>query len=666
MIRFLQTPGPLKKILLGGLLTIICVFMVITLVPGFGNSSFFGTDTPTRGIVASVDGNDVTSLEVQKTAKSMVERQFPRGGPQAAMLVSFFAGQAAQQLINEQVILAEAHRLGLRATDADVRDELQHGMYSQVFFPGGNFIGQDEYEQKLQENNLTIPQFENDIKNQVLFEKVRNLVGGTATVTDAEIRDRFEKENTKVKFDYAVLKKDDLLKTINPTEAELKAFYEKNKANYNNSIPEKRKISYVVVDTSKVQAQTQISPDDLKSYYTQHQDEYRVPDQVNVRHILIKTPLPGADGKVDQKAVDAAKQRAEDLLKQLKSGAKFEDLANKYSDDKDSAKNGGSLGWIQRGRFGSADEDKIVFALAKGATSDVISTTSGFDIVRVDDKQDAHLKTLDEVKSQIEPILKQQKASQQAEAIANTLTSQARSQGLDKAAASKNFEVVNTDFVARGDSLPGVGTAPQLMDAIFSASEKAPPDEAAIPQGFAIYQVLAIKPPATPTFDEIHTRVEKEFKDERSETLLTQKTQELADRAKAEHDLKKAAKELGATVKTSELVLPDGQVPDVGSMSGPASVAFTMKPGDISGPIEAANSGVVLSVLEKQEPNQQDFATKRDEIRNALMQQRQQEAFGLFVDNVRQQMEKSGKIKINQEELKSLTKQQSSEGDEGE
>src|SRR5262249_40470714 len=155
---------------------------------------------------------------------------------------------------------------------------------------------------------------------------------------------------------------------INPTEAELKAFYDKNKANYNNSIPEKRKISYVVVDTSKVQAQTQISPDDLKSYYTQHQDEYRVPDQVNVRHILIKTPLPGADGKVDQKAVDAAKQKAGDLLKQLKSGAKFEDLANKYSDDKDSAKNGGSLGWIQRGRFGSADEDKIVFALAKGAT----------------------------------------------------------------------------------------------------------------------------------------------------------------------------------------------------------------------------------------------------------------------------------------------------------
>src|SRR5581483_7643767 len=82
MIRFLQTPGPVKKVILGGLLTIICVFMVITLVPGFGSSNFFGTSEPQRGIVATVAGDDITSLEVQKEAKQMVARQFPKGGAQ--------------------------------------------------------------------------------------------------------------------------------------------------------------------------------------------------------------------------------------------------------------------------------------------------------------------------------------------------------------------------------------------------------------------------------------------------------------------------------------------------------------------------------------------------------------------------------------------------------
>jgi peptidyl-prolyl cis-trans isomerase D len=665
MIRFLQTPGPIKKVLLGGLLTIICVFMVITLVPGFGSSNFLGTGTPSRGVIATVDGNDVTTLEVQKAAKVMVQRQFPQGGAQSAMLIPYFSSQAAEQLIDQKVIFAEAQRLGLRATDEDVRDELQHGQYGEIFFPNGNFIGQDAYQENLQRYDLTVPQFEKDVKDQILFQKVRSLVGGSATVTDAEIRDRFTKENTKVKFDYAVLKKDDVLKSLHPSDVELKAYYEKNKATYNNSIPEKRKVSYVVVDTAKVQAQTSISQQDLQSYYSQHQDEYRAPDQVNVRHILFKTPLPGTDGKVDQKGVDAAKQKAEDVLKQLKSGGNFADLAKKNSEDASSAKNGGSLGWIQRGRFGSADEDKVVFALPKGGTSDVIATGSGFDIVHVDDKQDAHVKGLDEVKSDIEPILKQQRAAQQAEGIANALLTQARSQGLEKAAAAKGISVIATDFVSKGDSLPGVGTAPQLMEAVFSATEKAPPDQATVPQGFAIYQVTAIKPPTTPTFDEIRSRVETEFKDERAGTLLAQKTQELSDRAKADHDLKKAAKELGATVKTSDLVLPDGQVPDIGSMGGPASVAFSMKTGEISGPIEAASSGAVLSIVERQDPNQQDFATKRDEIRNALLQQKQSELFGLFVENARAQMEKSGKIKINQQELKALTKQPTGEGEEG-
>jgi peptidyl-prolyl cis-trans isomerase D len=156
--------------------------------------------------------------------------------------------------------------------------------------------------------------------------------------------------------------------------------------------------------------------------------------------------------------------------------------------------------------------------------------------------------------------------------------------------------------------------------------------------------------------------VEAEFENERSTTLLSQKTQELSDRAKTEHDLKKAAKELGATVKTSDFVLPDGQVPDIGSMAGQASVAFSMKPGDISGPIESAGNGAVLSLLEVQSPTDADFAAKRDQIQEQLLQSQRQELFGLFVNNVREQMEKSGKIKINQEELKALTRAESEAG----
>ena len=156
--------------------------------------------------------------------------------------------------------------------------------------------------------------------------------------------------------------------------------------------------------------------------------------------------------------------------------------------------------------------------------------------------------------------------------------------------------------------------------------------------------------------------MEEEFKNERSNILLSQKTQELSDRAKSEHDLKKAAKELGAAVKTSELVSPDGQVPDIGSMTGQAAVAFSMKPGDISGPINSGANGVVIACHEVQAPSEADFAAKRDQIRDSLLQGKEQELFELFVTNLREQMEKSGKIKINQEEMKTLTRAGSESG----
>jgi peptidyl-prolyl cis-trans isomerase D len=659
MIRFLQTPGPTKKIILSALLLIICGGMVITLIPGGLGSDIMGQ--PSQGVVAKVAGQDITVQEVRDRARALAEQQVAQYGPMGKQLLPMIMpraiSQSVEQMITGKAIVAEADRMGLKATDEDVRDELQHGRYSGTLFPNGKFIGEQAYANLLQQANLTVSAFEADVKNEILEQKLAALITGSASVSDAEIRQEFQKRNTKVKFDYAVLSQDDIRKGLHPTDEELKAFYARNQARYKDSIPEKRKIQYVFLDKSKVLGQVQVSPEELKAYYEKNRDQYRVPEEVKVAHILIKTPAAGADGKVDEKGVEEARKKAEDVLKQLKGGAKMEDLAKKYSDDPGSAKQGGELGWIGRGRT-VPEFEKAAFSQAPGQTSDLVKSSYGFHIIRTEDKHEAHLKTLDEVKGEIEPLIKQQKASRMMEAAGNSLLDQARTQGLDKASAAKNLNVVSTDFVGRSDVLPGIGASPQLMDAVFTQREKAPPDMAQLSQGVVVFQVEGIKPPATPSFEEIRSKVEGEFKNERASILLNQKTQELSDRAKSEHDLKKAAKELGATMKTSDFVLPDGQVPDIGSMAGQASVAFTMKPGDISGPVNAGNNGVVLSVIEKQEPTEQDFTAKKDQVRDGLLRTKQQDLFGMFITNLRQQMEKSGKIKINEQEMKNLTKGQ--------
>ena len=663
MIRFLQTEGPIKKIVLSGLLLLICGAMAITLIPGGLGNDLMGA--PGKGIVAKVSGEDITALQVRQTAHDMAEQQAQQYGKNASMLLPFLIQQdtqrAVDQLIGRQALLSEGQRLGLKATQEEVKDELQHGRYASIFFPGGTFIGETEYQGLLAQHNLTPAIFEDSVAKEIVIGKLQAMITGGASVSDAAIRQQFNKENVKVKFDYAVLKQDDIKKGLHPATEELKAYYDSHQKNYANSVPEKRKINYVVLDPGKIQNGVQVTHDDLQAYYNGHRDQYRVAEQVKVSHILIKTPLAGPDGKVDEKGVAEAQRRAEDLLKQLKAGAKFEDLAKKNSEDTGSAKEGGSLGWIGKGRT-VPEFEKAAFSLPKGQISDLVKSSYGFHIIRVDDKQDAHMKTLDDVKGEIEPILKQQKTHEAAQKQAEELLQQAKTQGLDAAAGAKGVSVATSEFFSRRDVVPGLGPAPQFMDAVFTAAEKSPPEMAATSQGFAVFQLLAVKPPSTPTFEEIRERVETEFKNERSGVLLSQKTQELSDRVRTEHDLKKAAKELGATVKTSDFVSPDGQVPDIGSMSGEASVAFSMKPGDISGPINSGADGAVISLLEVQAPTDADLAAKSDQIREQLLQNQRQELFGLYVNNVRSQMEKSGKIKINQDELKTLTHPQNESG----
>ncbi len=654
MLRFLQKPGPVKKIILGSILVVICVMMVVTLVPGGMFGDYLGGGLTTQGVIAKVGDQEIGIQQVAQQARLMGKQQFKGNVP--PQLMPYLMQRAAQGIITQKAIVYEADKMGLAVSDDELKSYLHEGQLGQLLFPGGNFIGEQAYEQFIENQfNLGVQQFEQEVKGDIAQRKLLAVVGGAITVSDKDITEEVKNQGSKVKFEYAVLTLDDLKKNINPTEAELKAFYQQNKQTYANSIPEKLKAKYILIPTAKVAAEVVITPAELQQYYKQHQDDYRIPETVTVRHILIKTPTPGADGKVDQKAVDAAKAKADDIAKQLKGGANFADLAKKYSEDPGSAKDGGLLPPLTRGRT-VPEFEQAAFSTPVGQTTGVIRTSYGFHIIKVEAKQEPRLKPLDEVQAEIEPILKQQKAAAQAQSIANTLQALARTNGMDKAASDKGLSVTNTDLITQTDQLPAIGSAPDFMNALFAAKKNDPPTIAATPVGFVIYQVTEIQPPQTPSFDQIKAKVEEQFKDQRAQALLAQKTQEMADRAHADHDLEKAAKEVGATVKTSDLVDRTAQVPDVGALSGPASVAFTLKPGEISGPIQGgAASGVVLKVLEAQQPTPEQMKQGWDKAKEALLQQKQEEYENLYVENLRNRLEKEGKIKINKKEMDRLS-----------
>jgi peptidyl-prolyl cis-trans isomerase D len=649
MIRFLQTQGRVQRVLLVGFLSIVCIMMVVTLVPG-GVLGDFGGRGVGANSVAKVDGQEVTNLEVEQVARNiMQQRHIPE------QFKSYIMPQAVDAVVLQKVFLREAKRLGLEATDQDLRYEMQHGGLARALYPDGKFIGADQYRDLIATQfNLSVQQFEQELRNELTLRKLRSVIGAGVFVSNTEVHDAFVKLKTKVKFDYAVLSVADLEKSVSVDDSELRAFYEKNQQQFANTIPEQRKIKFVLVDAARLPNPAKPSNDELQSYYRQHAAEFRVPESVKVRHILIKLPLPGPDGKVDAKQADAAKAKAQDVLNQIRKGGDFAALAKKYSDDVATAKNGGSVGQLVQGSGTAPEIEKVAFGLAKGQTSDLIPTSYGFEIIRVDDKASAHARTLEDVRSEIEPIVAVQKNQRAAEQLAHTFESQAKSNGLEKAAASNSLQVQESGYFTRNDSLPGVGSSPQFADAVFGMKANGAPASVPLPHGFAIVQITDVKPPATPTFEQVKDRLAVQLKQQKAQAMLTQKSQELSDKAHASHNLREAAKAVGATVKTSDLVAPDGQVPDLGQVASSAPQVFEMKPGDISQAINLGQKGVVISLLEKQQPTDAEFDGMKDRIRASLLERKRSEAEEVFIASLRARLEKEGRIIVDKKKVEAL------------
>jgi peptidyl-prolyl cis-trans isomerase D len=186
MIRFLQTPGRTKKIVLGGLLVLICAAMVITLIPGgFAGGAFgFGGNNLGSNVIAKVGDQEISVLEVQDQARNMGRQQFPKGLP--AQLMPFMIERASDSLIMQKAMLNEAHRLGLKVSDAELADELQHGMFGQQLFPTGQFVGEQQYEEFVTNFNMSVPQFEQAVKDDILRRKLMDMVSGLSLINITE------------------------------------------------------------------------------------------------------------------------------------------------------------------------------------------------------------------------------------------------------------------------------------------------------------------------------------------------------------------------------------------------------------------------------------------------------------------------------------------------
>jgi peptidyl-prolyl cis-trans isomerase D len=624
------------RILLGALLLLVGLSMLTYLVPGYGTGGS-ASDT----VIAEIGGEAITVPEVQHLVQSTVRsRQLP------AEILPNYVPTMIDGMITERALVLEAKRLGYEVSDADVAEFIRQT--APGLFQNGQFVGKDAYAAMLAQNDMTIEQFENDIRRQVLLNRLRTIAVEGTIVTPAEIEAAYRKKNEKIRVEWVKLNSDKYKNELQPTQQEIQDYFKANIANF--QVPERKNLTLLVADQTKLEASLNPTDADLQKIYNQNQEAFRTPERVKARHILIKTQGKPASEEA------AMRTKAEGILKQIKGGADFAKLAKENSEDNGgpdggSAAKGGDLGqWITRGQM-VPEFDKAIFTLKPGQTSDLVKTMFGYHIIQVTERQEAGLRPFADVKGEIAAQWKKQRAAEIMQRASDKAQQawQKDPNNPEKIANDFNMSVVRFNGFGPGSTIPELGPAPDLDQALAGLKKGDISQSIAAGTKVAVAQVNDIIPPHPSRIEDVESQIKESIAATRANSILRKHADELVAKSKEMGDFAKAAKAMGLEVKTSPDVDRNGNIEGLGPVSYVLE-GFTKPDGTVLTPQVTPDHGMVVArVVSRVPADMSQLQTQYASIRDDIKRQRASDRNLLFEAGVKDALTKAGKIKIHKD-----------------
>ena len=543
--------------------------------------------------------------------------------------------QILRQLIDERAALAEARRLGIQVSDAEVAQRI---FAIPAFQENGVFAGEALYSRVLssQRPPLTKAEFEENLRRALLVDKLRTALTEWVTVTDEEVDAEFRRRNEKVKADLVVFSADRMRDQVTVDDQDVAAYFESHKEDYR--IGERRKVKYALVDVEQLRARTTVAPADVERYYRDNEQQYTTPEQVRASHILFKT-----EGE-DEAAVRAS---AEAVLKQVKAGGDFAALAKKHSEDT-SAEQGGDLDFFGRGRM-VKEFDEVAFTLPVGQTSDLVKTPFGFHIIKVTDKKPESKRPLAEVRQQIADQLAYERAQAQATALADQIAREVKSAAdLERVAKARGLTVAESGLFTRDEPIAGLGPAPEVTSQAFDSEPGTIHGPVRVPRGMVIFTTTGQEASRLPALEEVKERVREDTIRARAKELSEQRAQALA--AEFKTNFAAAAKTAGLEPKTSELVARGAAWPEAGISPALDDALFALPVNGVTAPITTDAGTVVARVVEREEATPEELASTHESLKQEMLADRKSKFFSAYMLKARERMT----IEINQEALQAI------------
>jgi peptidyl-prolyl cis-trans isomerase D len=493
---------------------IILVIIVVFVFWGVGRDS-----SNNRTAVATINGTAIEYQDYQKEydqTLSQLRDQFGGSIPKGLLDTLDIKHQVLNKVIQRTLLRQGALASGLYVSDQELKKAIED---MPAFQQNGTF-NMEWYKSVLTNSRLTVSNFENGMRYDLLAAKIRDHLSRFGEVSPSELQDLFNYNYTPFKFNYAAIKSLDYADKVEVTNEILAAFFDKNKTNYQTD--QERMIKYLHF-AFKDQKVAEPDPTEINAFYTNNIKKFTNPERRKARHILV---LRKSTDTAEQLATE--RKKIEEILAKAKAGEDFAELAKKNSED-GLASRGGDLGFFSRGQMVKPFED-AAFSLQEGGISGIVKTQFGFHIIKVDKIEAARIKPLAEVKPAIVAELKKVKSKSQAFKEANDAYEKIIMAGsLSKYAEgmTEKSNIITTDFFAQQTPPDEIKALPMLTNTAFTLKKSELSSIVETSKGYAIAYVVDVKPPVQQELPEVRAKVKQDFIAQESVKLAKKAAEDL-------------------------------------------------------------------------------------------------------------------------------------------
>jgi len=526
--------------------------------------------------------------------------------------------QVFEQLINQGLLFTIAREMGIRASDEEVANRIKS-------FPGlqeeGKFIGFEEYKRRLQYNRISLGEFEDSLRKDIILSKTVDVLTAGITVTPEEVWDSYKKSKESAKIEYLALEKSKVELAKKPDVAELQAYFQSHKDKFR--IPEKRDAAYVFLKNEDLKKEVELSEADIEKYYRDNPTQFQNPEKVKVGRIYF--PFAGKDKAVVQ-------AEAEGVLAKIKAGEDFAALAKIHSKD-NKAKDGGDWGLYDWRTLAQKEQDEVN-KLQAGKVSELVTLDDGISILKVTEKDAATTTPLSEAKPKIRTILQDQKAREIAADRIAKLEKEAKKTKSIESAAKAPLKVEASGLLKEAQALGDIDPSGSISSAIF----KLKVNEISAPiytySGVGLAELKKIEPPRPATFDEVKTDVETDVTEAKLMETALARIKEA--RAKlTDKNWEDIAQRDKLEIKTVDEYKREQYLGTVGENREVDTLAFSLPLKQVSEPVTFANGYCLLRVLDRKEATKADFEKEKETETNNLLEQKRNQFLQSYLAKLR-------------------------------